>query len=139
MPKLKTLEQTVTIPASPKEVYEALMHSKIHAKVTDAKATISSKVGGKITAYDGYITGKNKELILGKRIVQEWRASDWPKGATSTVTFSLSKVSAGTRIKFTHKNIPSEFFSDIKQGWEDFYWKPLQEWFSKKASVAKGR
>jgi uncharacterized protein YndB with AHSA1/START domain len=72
----KLIQQTVTFKASPHDVYEALMDSKKHAAFSGGKASISRKVGGRISAYDGYITGKNIELIPDQEIVQDWRAVD---------------------------------------------------------------
>ncbi len=65
----KTIRQTVTFKASPHEVYEALMNSRRHAKFSGGKARLSRKVGGKFTAYDGYIEGTNLELAPDKKIV----------------------------------------------------------------------
>ena len=87
----KTVKQTVTFTATLHEVYEALMDSRLHAKFTGAKASISREVGGKILAHNGYIEGKNLELVPDKKIVQKWTCSDWPKGHYSKVTFLLKK------------------------------------------------
>ncbi|MEK7671180.1 MAG: SRPBCC family protein, partial [Bacteroidota bacterium] len=114
--------------ASPHEVYEMLMDSKKHAKFTRRRrANISRKVGGKISAYDGYITGENVELVEDKKIVQLWRGSDWPEGVLSKATFSLKKVKGGTKLTFTQTGVPDEQHASIKQGWIDFYWKPMKE------------
>ena len=72
----KTVKQTVTFKAQRHEVYEALMDSKKHAKFTGDKATISRKVGGKFSVFDGYGEGTNIELIPDSKIVQNWRAGD---------------------------------------------------------------
>ena len=85
----KSIHQSVTFSASPHEVYELLMDSKKHAAFSGEAASISRKVGGKIKAYGDYIEGKNLELEADKKIVQLWRASDWPKGQYSTVTFTF--------------------------------------------------
>ena len=68
--KTKSIKQSVTIKASPKEIYDALMDSKKHSKFTGGKANISNKVGGKFTAYDEYCFGTNLELVPNKKIVQ---------------------------------------------------------------------
>src|SRR3989442_14487615 len=62
----KTIRQSVTVKASPKVVYAALMDSKTHARFTEAKAVVSRRVGGSFTAYDGYASGKNLELVPGE-------------------------------------------------------------------------
>ena len=123
----KIIRQSVTFKAGAHEIYEALMDSHKHAKFSSAKATISRKVGGKFTAYDGYIEGTNLEVIPDKRIVQSWRGSDWPDGHYSTVTFTLTKAKNGTRLTFTQNDVPEEYYDDISQGWYDFYWNPIRK------------
>jgi activator of HSP90 ATPase len=127
----RDIRLTVLFKAKPHEVYEALMDSKKHAAFSDSEAKISRQAGGKFTAYDGYITGKNVELIIDRKIVQSWRGSDWPEGYYSRVTFDLEPTAGGTRLLFVHEGVPVEFYDDIKQGWTDFYWKPMKRFLGK--------
>jgi activator of HSP90 ATPase len=122
----KTIRQSVTLKATPHQVYEALMDSRRHSQFTGAKATISREVGGEITTYDGYITGRNLELEPDRRIVQTWRANDWLEGLESQVTFSLTAVPGGTRLSLTHRGVPDGEYESIKQGWIAYYWTPLK-------------
>ena len=128
----RIIRQTVTLSASPHQVYEALMDSRQHSRLTGEPARISRKVGGEISAYGGYITGRNVALTADELIVQTWRASDWPAGVESQVTFRLTAVPAGTRLTFTHSNVPDDQYEAIKQGWIDWYWTPLKTSFSGK-------
>ena len=127
----KDIKQTASFKASPHEVYDALMDSKKHSTFTGSAATISRKVGGNISAYDGYIEGKNLELVPNEKIVQSWRGSDWPEGHFSKVTFVLHKTSTGTKLSFLHEDVPAEFYKDIRQGWIDYYWAPMKEMLEK--------
>src|SRR4051812_26824535 len=131
--KTKNFRQTVTIKAGAKEIYEALMDQKKHAKFTGAPAKISRKVGGIFTAHGGYCTGVNLELVENKKIVQAWRGSDWPAEHLSTITFAFSKAAGGkgTKISFTHNGVPEKFVAGIKQGWKDFYWAPMKAMLEK--------
>jgi activator of HSP90 ATPase len=129
--EIKTVKQTVTFKASPHDVYEALMDSKKHAKFTGDKASISRKVGGKFSVFDGYSEGTNLELIADNKIVQTWRASDWPEGHYSKATFSLKEIEGGTRLTFTQTGVPTDQYADISQGWRDYYWAPLKEMLEK--------
>lgn len=122
----KPIHQTITINASPHEVYEALIDSQKHAAFTGDKAKISRVVGGSIMAYDNYITGKNIELVPDKKIVQDWRAVDWPEGYYSQVTFELYPNKEGTRLDFTHTGLPEGTEEEFTQGWIDNYWEPLK-------------
>jgi activator of HSP90 ATPase len=127
----KNIRQSVTIKASPHEVYEALMDSKKHSRFTGDKAVISRKIGGKFTAFGGYSEGQNIELVPDEKIVQSWKAGDWPEGHYSQATFSLKEIEGGTRLTFTQTGVPAEQYDDIKQGWQDYYWEPLKAMFEK--------
>lgn len=127
----KNIRQSVTFNASPHQVYEALMDSKKHAQFTGGKASISRQVGGKFSAFDGYAEGINLALVPDGKIVQTWRASDWPEGHYSRVTFSLKEVKSGTRLTFSQSGVPEEQYDAISQGWRDYYWGPMQEMLKK--------
>ena len=126
----RVIRQSATFKASPKDVYKVLMTSRLHSKVTGGKAVISTKVGGKWSAHDGYCHGVNLELKPGKKIVQSWRVSYWPAHHYSVVTFVLTPVKGGTRLRFSHREVPDAQHESIKQGWIDFYWTPMRAFFS---------
>jgi activator of HSP90 ATPase len=125
------IKQTIIFKADPHDVYEALMDSEKHTAFSNSPARISRKVGGKFTAYDGYIEGRNEELIPDRKIVQLWRGDDWPPGYYSRVIFELEKDGKHTKLIFTHQNVPLEFYNEIKQGWTDFYWEPMKAFLEK--------
>jgi len=124
---MKTIKQEVKFGAIPHEVYELLMDSKKHSGFTGEEAKISREVGGKFSVYGGYAEGENLELIPDKKIVQKWRSEDWPEGHYSTVTFEFEESEEGCKLKFTQENVPDENCKDIEEGWEDYYWKPMEE------------
>ena len=128
--KVTTIKQSVIIPADPEKVYEAFMNARIHSEFTGSKATCDPTVGGKFTAWDGYITGKNVELERGKKIVQEWKTSEWPEGyGPSKFELTLKKVKNGTEITMIHSNVPEEQATELTEGWNQFYWTPLKDYF----------
>ncbi len=63
------------IPAPPAAIYDAWVNSRAHSAMTGSKATQSPRVGANVSAWDGYISGTNLELVPGKRIVQSWRTT----------------------------------------------------------------
>ncbi len=125
----KTIRQSVIINASPHDLYEAILDPKIHSEFTNSKATNTRAVGGKFTAYDGYISGTNLVLEKDKKIVQKWTSTDFPKGHFTEVKFEFRKEGKGTKIIFTQTNVPEENYKEISQGWIEFYWNPLKEMF----------
>lgn len=130
--KVGTIRQTIVLPGTPKQVYDALMTSKGHKAFTGADARISPRVGGKFMAWGGYIHGTNLKLIPGKTIVQSWVPSDktWPKGHLSKVRYDLALSPQGTRIKFTHSSVPAEHVGHLTSGWYESYWNPLRKYLS---------
>lgn len=108
------------------KLYEVLMDAKHHAAFTGDDANISNEVGGIFSTYGGYSTGINKELIPGKRIVQTWRAADWPEGVESTVTFNFEQHGDNAIIHFTQTNVPDEQLESVANGWHEYYWEPMR-------------
>ena len=97
--EVTTIKQKAVIPASPQQVYEAYVEAKKHSQFTGSKATGKAAVGGKFTAWAGYIFGKNLELEVGKRVVQEWTTTEWPKGyPPSKLELTFREVPQGTEI-----------------------------------------
>jgi len=130
-PRVKTITQRILVQATPAEVYEAFVNSWIDAAFTGSPATGSARVGGRFTAWDGYISGVHRELVKGRRIVQDWRTSEWPDGAKpSRVEFSLKAVKGGTEIRMVHSDVPAEQADSYRQGWIDYYWDPLKAHFT---------
>jgi len=132
MSRARSITQKVVVSASPAEVYRALVDPRIHAAFTGSPATGTARAGAKFTAWDGYIRGIHRQLIDDKKIVQEWQTTEWPEGAPpSILTLTLTKVKGGTAIHMKHTNVPAEQAASYRQGWIDFYWKPLKAYFSK--------
>jgi activator of HSP90 ATPase len=128
--KTVVIRQVVTLPAKPHLVYEALMDSRKHSRIIGMKASISRKVGGAFTTFDGGIVGSNLELEPDRRIVQEWRGEDWPAGHFSRVTFTLARAPKGTRLTLTHSAVPAQSEKSIRKGWQEFYWEPLAKFLA---------
>ena len=131
--KIKTIKQSIVIKAEPHDVYELILDSKKHSKLTGAPAIIGRNIGEKFSIWDGEIEGINLELFPDQKITQSWRYSNWPENYFSKVTFAFSKVPAGTNLIFTQTGVPEEHYVDIAQGWKDYYWKPMKKMFEKKS------
>jgi len=128
--KTKTIRQVVSLTARPGEVYDAFITAKKHAAFTGSRAAGRAKVGERFTAYDGYIWGKNLELKEGRKIVQEWQTTEWPLEAPpSILEFTFKEKKGGTEVTMVHSQVPEEQAESYRQGWEDYYWIPLREYF----------
>ncbi len=124
--KTKNIKQLVTFKSTPHDLYEMIMDSKKHARFSGASAKMSKKVGGKFSAYGGWIEGKNLKLIPDRLIIQEWRGEDWPTGHFSKVMFLFTKTKTGTKLTFGHTKIPADKAAHINTGWKEQYWDKMK-------------
>ena len=121
---------TETFSATAEVIYNAWLSTNGHTQMTGNPAKVDGKVNGAFTAWDGYIWGTFLELEKNKRIVQAWRTSEFPEDAEdSHVEVLLEESNGKTKLTLIHTNIP-EGQDRYKQGWEDFYFKPMREYFS---------
>ncbi len=126
---MKTIKQTILLNASAQDIYDLLINARKLTKITGGKATNTPKVGGKFTAYDDYIIGTNQELIPGKKIVQEWTCQDFPPNHFTDVMIELKEKSdKQTELTLTQSNVPDDFYEDISEGWNQFYWEPIKDY-----------
>ena len=127
-----TITLTTTIPASPQAIYEAWLDSKKHGDMTGGDASIDGRVGGLFSAWGDYIEGTTRELVANQRIVQEWRTSEFPPNAPdSSVEIRLEAVGGSCKLTLKHTGLPSGDGPKYKQGWEDYYFKPMKEYFAR--------
>lgn len=135
--KTKTIEQTVTFDASPRDVYRAYVDAKQHATFTGEKASLQAKPGGKMSAWDGYVSGEMLVLRPSQRIVQTWKSMNWPKGAAESILdIRLLPKGEKTELTMVHSGIPATPASLAKgftTGWYRSYWQPMRAYFKKRA------
>jgi activator of HSP90 ATPase len=121
---------TEVIPAKATEIYEAWLSSEGHSAITGSPATVDGTIGGKFSAWDGYIYGSTLDLTPNQRIVQAWRTSEFPDDAAdSHVEIILEEMDGGTKVTLTHSDMPPDQVDSYRQGWEDFYFKPMRNYF----------
>ena len=129
--KSESITMSATIAAAPKAIYDAWMSSKGHTAMTGSPAAVTAKVGGKYTAWDGYISGTTLELEPGKRILQSWRSTDFAREAPdSRLEVLLAAVKGGTKVTLKHSDFPPGGAAEYKKGWKDFYFAPMKKHFA---------
>lgn len=127
---MESLKMSITLPVKADKLYKAWLTSKEHAAFTGAGAKASSKVGGKFTAWDGYITGQNLELKANKKIKQSWRTSEFPENAPdSTLEITFEEKNGKTTISLYHYDLQKGDAKKYKDGWRDFYFEPMKQYF----------
>jgi activator of HSP90 ATPase len=90
---------------------------------------VDGRANGGFTAWEGYIRGTFRELTPNKRILQVWRTGEFPEDAEDSLVEILFEETDGkTKLTLIHTNIPAGQSENYQQGWEDFYFKPMQEY-----------
>jgi uncharacterized protein YndB with AHSA1/START domain len=134
-----SIEFTVSaiIPAKPQEVYRAWLSSKGHSSMTGSSAKVSDQVGGEFEAWDGYIHGRNLELVPDQHIVQSWRTSEFSDSEPdSRLEITLEPSDGQTKITLRHTNLPPHGIQ-YKDGWVESYFEPMKTYFSSRKSSRK--
>jgi uncharacterized protein YndB with AHSA1/START domain len=139
----ETILLTAFIPAEPARVFEAWLSTEATEAFTGSPAAIEVGLGGRYSAWDGYINAVNRALVQGRRIQQSWRANDFPESAPdSLLELHFDPEEGGTHLTLLHDEVPLGRGKDLEQGWLEFYIEPLKEYFGgptteKKSKVAK--
>ena len=125
-----SLKLSTTLAAAPQRVYRAWLDGSEHAAFTGGAAKVDPRVGGSFTAWDGYIHGTTLELEPERRIVQAWRTTEFPDDSPdSRLVVLLEAVPEGTRLTLLHTRVPAGQGEGYRQGWEDYYFAPMREYF----------
>jgi activator of HSP90 ATPase len=125
-----SIHQEVLFDASAVRTYQALTDAARFAAFTGAPAEISGEPGGAFSCFGGMISGRNIELIPGQRVVQAWRAGNWPPGTYSIVRFELKPQGEATRLVFDQAGHPAEQQAHLEDGWQKMCWEPLRKYLS---------
>ncbi len=122
----KTIVQDVLFKnTTPKQLYDLYMDGEKHSIATGAPANITATEGSSYSAHNGYITGKNLQLIKDRLIVQTWRAQSWSSDdIDSTFIIYLEPQGADVLLHAVHANVPDNAMESLNAGWHKMYWEP---------------
>jgi activator of HSP90 ATPase len=125
---------TETFPATAKQLYEGWLDSQMHGEFTGGQAAkIDPREGGKFSVWDGYIFGKTVALEPFHRIVQSWRTTEFPTGAPdSDLEILFDDLKGKAMLTLVHTHLPPEQVEEYRQGWNDYYFKPMKNFFKSK-------
>jgi len=139
----EAIHQEPVFKAGRKRVYDALTDAKQFQKVTlfsaavqsgmakgNVPAEITREPGGPFKLFNGFIVGRNLELVRNERIVQAWRVAYWPEGAWSLVRFVLVEQGSDTKLVFDHTGFPKGDADHLLEGWKGNYWQPLAKFLA---------
>jgi uncharacterized protein YndB with AHSA1/START domain len=127
---LEFIRLSSPLPASSSRVYDAWLDGAEHSLMTGGQATVEAKIGGRHTAWDGYIEGEILELEPGRRIVQTWRSSEFPAGHPhSLLEIRFRDTPAGCEVLLAHSDIPEGQGERYEAGWHEHYFIPMTRYF----------
>ncbi|MEZ5069959.1 MAG: SRPBCC domain-containing protein [Bacteroidales bacterium] len=124
---MKDIHKYYRIKATPEEVYAALTKPFSIALWTGSPAVMSEEAGSEFSLFDGDIEGRNLEFETDHKIVQEWYFGE--QEDSSIVTILLRPDKLYTRVELRHTNVPEDAYEDMFQGWDEFYFGALKEFF----------
>ena len=134
---MESFEIQTTFPVSAKVLYNAWLDSKTHSAMTGTQAEIDPSPEGVFRIFGGYITGKNVELVPGEKIVQRWRTSEFPvTSPDSVLKVIFEKMGKSTKIIIRHTKIPEGQAKDYRQGWKEYYFRPMKSFFGTSMSIS---
>jgi uncharacterized protein YndB with AHSA1/START domain len=125
---MKDFKKYYILPATPEEVYNALVNPLAIRLWTGEAVVMSEEAGSPFSLWDGSIEGRNLSFEKNRKIEQEWYFGE--QESPSIVTIILHPHKQGTSVEIRHCNIPDEAFDDISEGWSQSYFASLEEFFS---------
>jgi len=125
------IEQSVKFPCSPEMLFEMYMDSAKHSASTGARAQITRRAGGRFTAFDGALRGRNLLIVPNRMVVQAWRSTAFkPDDPDSILVLEFSNAPGGACVHMVHVNVPAQDHQGVSKGWPKFYWKPWKAYLA---------
>jgi activator of HSP90 ATPase len=137
-----SIHQEASFSVSPAKVYDVLTDPKKFQQVellsgvmkaadlAAKPAEIGREPGSAFSLFGGYISGRQIELIPGKRVVQAWRTASWPEGIYSIARFELVDDGTGTNLIFDQAGFPAGEAEHLSSGWKANYWNAMSKFLS---------
>jgi len=123
---MKHIEQTYTIRAPLRKVWQAFTDPAVIAKWGGGPAVMSEVAGSEFSLWGGDIFGTNTRIVKNKRLEQDWfGGKKWAQA--SEVVFTFTAANGKTIVKLVQDNVPDDESEAIEQGWKDYYFDPIKE------------
>src|SRR4051812_40497867 len=131
---MKVVQQSVELPASPRELYGMYLESTAHAAFTGGgPVSISPTPGSEWSAFDGRIHGHILALTAGRQIVQSWRSFEWEEGELDAVlVLAFSASGEAGRVDLVQVDVPDRLYDTLVSGWPVRYWKPWRAYLEER-------
>ena len=116
---MKTIQKSYVIMAPVAFVWKAFVDPHEIDAWGGGPAVMDDNEGTAFSLWGGDIHGKNIEVVINKKLVQEWYGGDWLEA--SRVTFIFNSEGNKTQVSLLHENVPDAEVKDIDSGWDDYY------------------
>ena len=126
-----TITQDAFFAAPPAEVFQVFTDARTHSAMSGGeRAEIDARVGGRLSLFDGAVTGSFRELVQNRRLVQLWRDRDWPVDHHGELLLSFLPLGVGrsTHVHLTLSGVPADKARQTADAWRDHYWVPIAEY-----------
>jgi activator of HSP90 ATPase len=121
----------VTIPgAAPEQVYQLLTNGAKFGDVTGQPGKGGGAAGAYFSLFDGWLEGRQVELVPNERISQAWRFTDWEPGIYSMVRLTLTREGDGTKMIVYQDGVPADVQEHVRTNWRGFYFEPFIKHFA---------
>ena len=128
---MTVIDLEVTIPgAAPEQVYELLTNGATFGDVTGQPGKGGGAAGAYFSLFDGWLEGRQVELVPNERISQAWRFTDWEPGIYSMVLFTLTHEGDGTKMIVHQEGVPADMHEHVRTNWRGFYFEPFVKHFA---------
>ncbi len=125
----KTVQQSVTLPASSDELFDMYLDAAQHAAITGAPVTIGREPGSPFRAFNDALSGTVLHVTPKRFLVQLWRSTQWkPADVDSTLVLTFTSTGAHGRIDLVHVNVADHDYDGVNEGWEKYYWTPWRRY-----------
>ena len=129
------ITHSIELDCPPLKAFDGWLDSKIHGAMIDGQADIDPTIGGKFSIWEESIVGKTTLVDRQNlKIEQDWRYEydDWPSDKPSHISLRFEPRSDGTTVlHFDQCCVPENHLAEIEKGWNEYYWRPMREYFSK--------
>jgi len=124
------IEMSWVVGAKPKAVFDAWLSNDGHTAMTGGAAEVDARVGGRFTAWDGYIEGKTTKIDRrARKLVQTWRTVEFGRAPDSRIEVEFRALKGNTQVVLRHTRLKKGDGAKYTSGWYDHYLLPMTKHF----------
>ena len=125
----KKLKMTEKFRCECRDLYNALTTAQMISAWSRSQTKEDASASQDFSFFSGNVTGTYTQLVENEKVAMRWRQKSWLAGHHSNVTITMEQVDGCVELKLEQNGIPSESFDATKQGWTNYYWKPIKQCF----------